>query len=410
MKIKWYLYAAAIVAALLFAFGIWSPFQNLAKADKGVSEIPPKFKVDPFWPKPLPAPGGHQWVTGEPGGSCVDSKDHIITVNRGFQTGGLVSNDGTTSIPSPPVLEFDPKGNLVRAWGDPSLVQSGPNAGKNAVMPNGIHGCFVDHQDNVWIAGNADGVVQKWTHDGSQMLLQIGTKFLCDTMTGVCGATGALNSSPTLLNNPADIAVDPENGDVYIADGYGNYRVVVFDQNGGYLRQWGEPGTGPGEFGNSGHPHCVVIGKDRLVYACDRANNRIQVFEKTPKMCTGTLPNLGVCQPVRIIPVTPPSPLDQSTLRACDIDFSIDRYQTWMYDTDLGSDKVWVMNRELGTIEYGLGRAGHMAGEFIFPHTATVDSKGNLYIAETINGRRIQKFVNLGHQPGKEDDDHNGKD
>ena len=95
----------------------------------------------------------------------------------------------------------------------------------------------------------------------------------------------------------------------------------------------------------------------------------------------------------------PPSPLDQSTLRACDIDFSIDKNQTWIYDTDLGSDKVWIMNRSLGTIVGSLGRAGQMAGEFIFPHTATVDSKGNLYVAETVNGRRIQKFVNPGHSP-----------
>lgn len=372
MKIKWYLYSTAILAALLFALGIWNPFPNLAKADRGVSPIPPKFKVDPFWPKPLPAPGGRQWVTGEPGGSCVDSKDHIFTVNRG----NLVSNDGTTSVASPPVLEYDPEGNLVNAWGDRSI------------LPEGLHGCFVDHQDNLWIGGNSDGIVQKWTHDGSSLLLQIGAKGLCDSADGTCGgAAAALNNSHTLLYRPADIAIDPGNGDIYIADGYGNFRVVVFNKNGQYLRQWGSgPGTGELQFGNSGHPHCVLIGKDGLVYACDRANNRIQVFDKQ-----------GHFQ--RSILVNPPSPLDQSTLRGCDIDFSPDRYQTWMYDTDLGSDKVWVMNRELGTIEYGLGRAGHMAGEFIFPHTATVDSKGNLYVAETINGRRIQKFVSVGHQP-----------
>ncbi len=366
LKLK-YVYAAAILAALVFALGIWNPFP--AKADRGVSLVPPKFKVDPFWPKPLPAPDGHQWVTGEPGGSCVDSRDHIFTVNRG----NLTANDGTTSVASPPVLEYDPEGNLVNAWGD------------RTILPAGLHGCFFDQQDNIYIGGNADAIVQKYTHDGT-LLLQIGTKGLFDSSDGT--ATGTpLNSSHTLLNRPADIAVDPENGDIYIADGYGNFRVVVFDKNGVYLHQWGSgPGTSPGQFGTSGHPHCVVLGKDRLVYTCDRANHRIEVFDKQ-----GTW--------LRDIRVDPPSPLDQSTLRACDIDFSIDKNQTWMYDTDLGSDKVWVMNRALGTIEYGLGRAGQMAGEFIFPHTATVDSKGNLYVAETINGRRIQKFVNIGHSP-----------
>jgi hypothetical protein len=79
-------------------------------------------------------------------------------------------------VGSPPVIEYDAEGNVVRAWGD----QSKNPDGTNAVLPNGIHGCFVDYQDNVWIAGNGDGVVQKWTHDGQTMLLQIGTKGKCD--------------------------------------------------------------------------------------------------------------------------------------------------------------------------------------------------------------------------------------
>ncbi len=386
MKIGRYVYAAAILAALLLVFGIWNPFPNQARGD---APVPPKFRVDTSWPKPLPAPGGHQWVTGEVGGSCVDSHDHIFTVNRGFMKGGLVAQDGDTSIPSPPIIEYDPDGNVVNAWGDPAQNPDGTNA----VMPNGIHGCFVDHQDNVWIAGNADGVVQKWTHDGKTMLLQIGTKGKCDwpANNNACGNSGNdsnANKSHTLLNEPADIAVDPENGDVYIADGYGNHRIVVFDKNGVYLRQWGSPGSGPGQFGaaDGGHPHCVVLGKDRLIYTCDRGQNRIEVFDRQGDL-------------KRIIPVNPPSPFDRSTLRACDIDFSPDNDQTFLYDADLGSDKVWIMNRALGSMLDGLGNAGHNAGEFIFPHTVTVDSKGNLYVAETINGRRIQKFVQQSRQP-----------
>jgi hypothetical protein len=385
-----YLYVGALVVALAIAFGLWNPIDQ-ARADRQGSSAPPKFKVDPFWPKPLPNPGGHQWVTGEVGGSCVDSHDHIITVNRGFQTGGLVGQDGDTSIPSPPVVEYDPEGNVVNAWGNPAKNPDGTNA----VLPNGIHGCFVDYQDNVWIAGNGDGVVQKWTHDGSTMLLQIGTKGKCDWPANhnACGNSAgdpAANQSHTLLNDPADMAVDPnpdpvtsERGSVYIADGYGNHRVVVFDAAGHFLRQWGSPGSGPGQFtiGDGGHPHCVVLGKDGLVYACDRGQNRIQVFNK-----------MGMLE--RIIPIDPPSPtLILSTNRACDIDFSEDRGQAFIYDTDLGSDTVWILDRALGAIVSSLGRAGHNAGEFAFAHTATVDSRGNLYIAETITGRRIQKFV-----------------
>src|SRR5437879_9252431 len=125
---------------------------------------------------------------------------------------------------------------------------------------------------------------------------QITTNGLCDCPNTTrpqapyptCGEPGS-NASHALLNDPADIAVDPnpdpvtgQRGSVYIADGYGNYRIVVFDNKGQYLRQWGSPGSGPSQFGatGGGHPHCVVVGNDGLVYACDRSQNRIEVFDK----------------------------------------------------------------------------------------------------------------------------------
>ena len=238
MRIERYFYAATLFGALAIAFGIWSSIAA-AKAKEGGSSVAPRYKVDPFWPKPLPAPAGRQWVTGEPGGSCIDSQDHVITVNRG----NLTSQDGTTAIASPPVLEYDPDGNVVRAWGD------------RAVLPNGIHGCFVDYQDNIWITGNGDGVAQKWSHDGTAMLLQIGVKGRCDWPANnfACGNSAAdptANQSQELLNQPAELVVDPdpdpetgEPGSVYIADGYGNHRVVVFSAAGQYLRQWGSQET-----------------------------------------------------------------------------------------------------------------------------------------------------------------------
>src|SRR5688572_12838892 len=178
-------------------------------------------------------------------------------------------------------------------------------------MPHGVHGCFADYQDNIWIAGNADGVVQKWSHDG-KLLLQIGTKGLCDgppTLSPnsphpTCGSPG-YNSSRTLLNNPADVAVDPnpdpvigQVGSVYIADGYGNHRIVVFDAAGKYLRQFGSAGSGPGQFvaTGGGHPHCVILGNDRLVYACDRGQNRVHVFDRAGTL-QKTLP-IPYCGPL----------------------------------------------------------------------------------------------------------------
>lgn len=378
MKIGRSVYAAAILVAVALAVGFWNPFPNVAKADKSHS---PRFVVDPFWPKPLP----DNWVTGEVAGTCLDSRNHLFIVTRGFQTGGLVSPEGVAGQPtkskaSPPVIEFNTDGKVVNAWGNPALDAQG----RNAVLPNGIHGCFVDYQDNVWIGGNGDGVVQKYSHDGSTLLLQIGTKFTCDWPGNgnACGNSGAdpnANKSTTLLNEPADIAVDPDpdpqthqRGSVYIADGYGNHRIVVFDRNGKYLRQWGSPGTGPGQYqpGDGGHPHCVVLGNDGLVYTCDRGSDRIQVFDK--------MGNLK-----RIIPVVPCTGASGTAVcpgtglgtagSAWDVDFSPDKHQTYMYEVDGGNEVLWIFSRSLGKILSGFGRPGHMAGDFTFLHS--VDRK-----------------------------------
>src|SRR5438067_432162 len=183
MNLKRYGHGAALAFPLAILASLWCL--------EAAGLNPPLMAVDPNWPKPLP----NAWVTGQVGGTCIDSQDHVFIVTRGFQNGGLTSPEGVgganpstgalggafKSRASPPVIEFDPAGNMINAWGNPSLVPAGqPNAGQNAVLPNGMHGCYVDYQDNVWIGGNGDGVVQKYTHDGSVMLLQIGTKFVCD--------------------------------------------------------------------------------------------------------------------------------------------------------------------------------------------------------------------------------------
>src|SRR5438309_1802865 len=424
MKAKRYVYAGTI--ALGVAAGgvaLMTPLVEPAAAPpRNAALVAPTFKVDPFWPKPLP----DNWVTGEVGGTCIDSQDHVFIVTRGFQTGGLASPegfggadtktgtlDGTfRSKASPPVIEFDPQGNVVHSWGNPALMPAGSVgpagnsvAGQNAVLPNGIHGCYVDYEDNVWIAGNGDGVVQKWSHDGSTLLLQIGTKFLCDDGNGgaiPCTGTGGGNvmrtgNSRTLLNLPADIAVDPANGDIYIADGYGNHRVVVFDKNGNYLRQMGGVGTGPGQFAplGGGHPHCVVIGKDGLVYACDRANDRINVFQKDGAF-------------VRAIPIVPGTGTPGLGISgsAWDVDFSPDAAQTFMYESDGSNEIMWIMDHaaamsgSANSILSGFGRPGHMAGDFTFLHMMAIDSTGNLYAGETVGGRRLQNFTGSSNCPG----------
>jgi hypothetical protein len=392
----WYFAAGGMLLAVVAAVGVWNP-----KPEALAESSAPTYKVDPFWPKPLPvvkdAQGiSRQWVTGEVAATCIDSHEHIVTINRGFLKGGISNTDGKTGIAAPPVIIFDTAGNMVTSWGDPTLTPDGVPK----TMPGGFHGCFVDYQDNIWLGGNADGVVQKWSHDG-KMLMQIGEKGVCDgnpnTSKGVystCGSPG-LNQSKTRLNNPADIMVDPnpdpvtgQRGSVYVADGYGNFRVAVFDSAGKYLRQFGSRGNAPGQFGSpegsggSGHPHCVVLGNDGLVYTCDRGNNRIQVFDK-----------MGALK--RVIPIDPPEHMKTrvSNMAANDMTFSNDAGQTYIFDTDLDSARIWIMNKESGNILGNFGRPGHQAGEFNFPHTIVTDSRGNLYISETVGGRRSQKFV-----------------
>ena len=389
MRVWRWIYVGTLVLTLIIGLGVWNPLSQL----NAKNSLVPRYVVDPFWPKPLPVDQatGKPWVTGEVAGTCIDSRDHIFTVNRGYNN-GLVAPETVVAVPSPPVVEYDRHGNVVNAWGNP------------AILPNGIHGCFVDYQDNVWIAGNGDGIVQKYTRKGD-LLLQIGTRGMCDWPANgnACGNSGSdptANQSKTLLNQPADIAVDPTNGDIYIADGYGNHRVVVFNRNGTYLRQWGSVGDGPGQFaaGDGGHPHCVVIGNDGLVYACDRGQDRIQVFDK--------LGNLK-----KIIPVIPGTgtPGLGTAGSAWDVDFSPDKKQELMFEADGGNEVLWIFDRIAALagraltampgqgILAGFGRPGHQAGEFTFLHTVAADSKGDLYIGETVGGRRIQKFISRGH-------------
>ena len=413
MSGKRYIYAGAVGLAVAAALSL---SVSITQADTKKAPKLPSFAVDGSFPKlPLPNAGDwgtplviststgkpKPWSTGEVAGTCIDSRDHVFIVTRG----NLVNSPETLdSVPAAPVIEFDPAGNVVNAWGDRN------------VLPNGIHGCFIDYQDNVWIAGNGDGIVQKYPHNGSHLpLLQIGTRGKCDwpAAGNVCGNSGGdptANQSKTLLNEPANMYIDPQpdpvtgkRGSIYIADGYGNHRVVVFQDNGNgtatWLRQWGGVATtmnnpltdSPGLFasGDGGHPHCITIGNDSLVYVCDRADDRIQVFTKT-----------GVLQ--RIIAVVPGTGVTKgiggaaglgTAGSAWDLVFTNDDAQTFMIEADGGNEIVHIMSRALGTILSEFGAPGLQAGQFTFLHSVALDSKGNLYTGETINGRRIQKFT-----------------
>ena len=324
----------------------------------------PGFQVDPFWPRPLP----NNWLMGQAAGVAVDRRDHVWVVQRprslseDERGATLKPPRSLCCAPAPPVLEFDASGTLVQAWG---------GSGAGHPWPDNEHGIYVDDRDNVWLAGNGarDGMILKFTRDG-KFLMKIGEP-------GVIG-----NDQDTRhLNRPANLAMDPGTRELFVADGYGNHRVVVFDaETGQYKRHWGANGRPPGEAGvkGFGNPvHCIRLSRDGLVYVCDRANNRIQVFRKD-----GTF--------VRELVVAPQTRGNGSTW---DVDLSPDAAQRHLYAADGENNQVWLLLRESGRVLGSFGRSGRSAGQFHWVHNMAVDSAGNIYTTEVDSGKRAQKFV-----------------
>jgi DNA-binding beta-propeller fold protein YncE len=372
---------AAAVLGLASAF--WAlPITLRAQA------APPKYEVDPFWPKPLP----NGWVTGSVGGVCTDAEDHVFIVNRQ----NLTDNELDAGFQAPPIIEFDADGNVLNSWGDPNVLGAGR------------HACYVDNDGNVWLPSNQDGIVQKFSHDGSKLLLQIGTKGIVDSSDGTIGGV-ALNSSQTGFFRPGAIAVDPANGGVYVSDGEepgSNHRIAVFDRDGHFLRQWvlkrtkAEEEAGPGdEFMQV--PHCVSIGNDELVYVCDRRGDRVQVFDKMGKFEKNILvpyEEMSHLRPNYGKRTQPPGPgnLPRAWGTGGWVAFSPDKAQTFMFVLNEENEQVDIFEHGGGKLLSSFGRPGHQAGEFSHGHTMAIDSKGSIYVAEVgvgnEAGHRVQKF------------------
>jgi DNA-binding beta-propeller fold protein YncE len=329
-----------------------------------MAQAVPHFEVDPSWPKPLP----DAWITGQIGGVCTDSHDHIVVVNRR----DITKEEAETAEQAPPIIMFDLAGKVIASWGDPNVV------------PHSIHGCSFDLENNVWVGGNDDGILQKYSHDG-KLLMQIGTRGVFDSSDGT-GKGKSKNSSQQGFFNPAGMAIDRANGDIYVADGYGNRRVAVFDKTGKFLRQWGQQATDDetragvaGAF--SKVVHCIALGNDGLVYVCDRQGDRIQVFDKSGKFQRNIWIKTG----------TPNLPDERGT--AWWVAFSPDSQQKYMYVVNGRNEQIHILDHASGQILASFGRPGHQVGNFIHGHTMAVDSRGNIYVAETDWGRRVQRFT-----------------
>ena len=354
----------------------------------------PAYDVDPFWPKPLP----NNWILGAVAGVAVDSRDHVWITHR---PGTLQPNE-TRSIwrAAPPVLEFDADGTLLSSWGGPG----GGGAGGSYEWPQLEHGIHVGHRDRVWLGsgGDKDSQILAFTREG-KFLLQIGRQ-----------GQGRGSNDTDNLGAPAHMIVDRDANELYVADGYVNHRVIVFDADTGkYKRHWGAYGkrpdddwfkqsgeTLPGPFRgvvqNENKPsqydpkappapqfrivHAVRISHDGLVYVCDRTNNRIQVFRKD-----GTF-----VQEVVIAKET------FGSGSVWDIGFTPDPDQTFLIVPDGTNQRVYIVERRTLRVAGEFGRAGHWAGQFYGAHNLAVNSKGDLFITETYEGKRVQKFRYLG--------------
>jgi DNA-binding beta-propeller fold protein YncE len=386
---------AATCAATCGAFALASAmfYAPPAQAQTGV----PKYEVDPLWPK-LP----HNWVVGPLGGACVDAQDHVFVLHRQEELTDavLTARDqfagGAARVKAPPVMEFDAQGNLVNSWGD------------SKVLGNYLHDCQFDKDGNMWIAAARSGFVQKYSHDG-KLLLQIGKSGVFDSSDGTAKGK-PLNSNTAQFFGPSAVDVDPQNGDVYVADGHGagNFRIAVLDKNGQFLRQFPLHHT-EAEKNIEQLPHCMRLSGDGLVYACDRLANRLQAFDKMGnfkrnidlpwKNYTAENEDLrDYCH--NLWRTFPPCTLVQKIGRgtsAVSVEFSRDPNERFIYVVNQNQREVDILDHATGNVVSTIGHGSGLffPGQLFDAIRAAVDSKGNVYVAED-EGRRLQKFKVVG--------------
>jgi NHL repeat len=336
----------------------------------------PRHVVAPSWPQPLP----DNMILGQVAGIAVGKQDTVWIVQR---PSTLVDDElGATKNPpetrcckaAPPVLQFSREGKLLKSWGGP---------GQGYDWPKSEHGIHIDIDGNVWLAGNsdADHMILQFTPEG-KFLKQIGKP----------GKSEGSNSQ-TQLGRPAHMTIDEKAKELYVADGYGNRRIIVFNSStGAYKRHWGAYGTKTPtddkltpykpvaitELSKSfGNPvHCVRLSNDGLVYVCDRANDRIQVFTTEGKFMTEFQ--------------VEPNTLQNGSV--WDLVLSEDKAQRYIYVADGANMQIYALDRKTGKKLSAFGRPGRMAGEFKWVHNMAIDSRGNIYTAEVGTGRRAQKF------------------
>jgi hypothetical protein len=335
----------------------------------------PTFQVDPTWPR---IPNG--WTLGIVSSIRVDERDHVWILRRPRS----VPADQTG--PPGALLEFDADGNFLQQWGGP---------GDGYDWPENEHSFDVDPNGFIWITGNNpnflrskpdqkhDDMLLKFTKTG-RFVLQIGGR----------NRSGGVKDTKS-VHEAADCAFYAKTNEIFVADGYGNRRLVVFDgATGAFKRMWGAfgrppvdrtevPYGAPGVFDGGEGPehfgivHAVRVSTDGLVYVGDRDNRRVQVFTIDGKYLKQVFINMSA-GPSRT---------------ACGIAFSPDAAQRLLYVCDFDHGRIFVFDRAPLAPLGSFGAKGTARGEFVDPHYLATDSKGNLYSSETAGGRRAQRFI-----------------
>jgi peptidylamidoglycolate lyase len=333
------IYLLAGATAILFACYFLQPL----KTGEGLDPVV-RYELVENWPV-LP----DNLKLGNPTGVGMDSAQNLVVINRADRRWPLFGSLPEKPIQHKTILILNKEnGKLMRSWDDNLFI-----------MP---HGLKVDNNNNIWVTDVGLHQVFKFSYDGN-LLLQLGVARIA--------GTDSLH-----FNKPTDIAITKD-GSFYIADGYGNSRIIKFSNSGTYLFEWGTKGDKTGQFNI---PHGIALDENENVYVADRENNRIQVF--TPdgifiKQYSGN--SFGKIGAVLF---------NNSKL------FSVDDL-SFLRIKHRGSD-VYIFDTS-GNIRTRFGRSGSYNGTNSWYHALAVDKDENIYIGDILKNR-IQKFKKVpGH-------------
>jgi hypothetical protein len=385
---------AIALAAASIGLGLGLGAQAYAQAGPSDALVL-QYEVDPFWPKPLPNRWSMQQVTG----LYVDEQDHVWFLNRGQNAeGDEIGGDGNPPridccVRGPELIELDPEGNVVNAWGGP---------GYHPKWPTALQTVIVDRDGFVWVAGTApQDSILKFTREG-ELVWDFDHR-------PPPGSTLVENNQQTdVLASKGRFQLDQEARELYIINWK---RVLVYDADtGAFKRGWGGHGMPLEEISNEPIPdytwtgappppernfvpdlHFLEIARDGLIYVGERGQNRIQVFHKD-----GTW--------VRDFYVAPNTPargagcggLRDTSAPPCGTTYKLaiskDPAQRLLFVADGTNNRVWILDRENGETLASFGGNGRYAGQLHWVNAIGIDSQGNVFTGEVEQAKRIQKF------------------